>query len=232
VIATAMVVFIGIGLTILVVAILAMGILWFYGSFWTTGLVSLFSGNYYAISCAGVSFMFGHERVALLISTVYSMYCARSYVGWLGLLFGLNVSFISSDILIHFLKNNINDYKSNDSSEQTRQTRSRAGHFFGESSHSSLGDDAFQSSSETPVDRCPGVPSTSGTEAELSSEDEVARLLNCADHYSALGLSRYENVDASYLKKEYRKKVIVGLLLAFNFWVLCLVLWSYFHNMT
>lgn len=175
---------------------------------------------HYAISYAGVTFMFGHERVALLISTVYSMYCARCYVGWLGLLFGLNVSFISSDILIHLLKNNINDSKSNDSSEQTKQTRSRAGHFFGESSHSSLGDDAFQSSSETPADRCPGVPSTSGTEAELSSEDEVARLLNCADHYSALGLTRYENVDASYLKKEYRKKVIVVLLLAFSFWVL------------
>ncbi|XP_009393158.2 uncharacterized protein LOC103978924 isoform X1 [Musa acuminata AAA Group] len=200
VISTAMIVFIGIGLTILVVAILAMGILWFYGSFWTTGLVSLFSG---------VTFMFGHERVALLISTVYSMYCTRCYVGWLGLLFGLNVSFISSDILIHILKNNTNDSKSNDSSEHTRQTRSRAGHFFGESSHSSLGDDAFQSSSETPADRCPGVPSTSGTEAELSSEDEVARLLNCADHYSALGLTRYENVDASYLKKEYRKKAML-----------------------
>ncbi|WOL03250.1 hypothetical protein Cni_G11970 [Canna indica] len=203
-IATAIMVFVGVGLGILIVAAFALGILWFYGSFWITVLVSLFSG---------LTFLFGHDRIALLLTTIYSMYCARCYAGWLGLFFGLNVSFISSDILIHFLKNNIEDYKPKNPSEQARQSRSRGGLFFGDASHSSEGDGAFKSASdasaEPSADRGPGFPSTSGTEGEPTSEDEVARLLNCTDHYSALGLTRYENVDVSQLKREYRKKAML-----------------------
>lgn len=166
--------------------------------------------------------MFGHDRIALLITTIYSMYCARCYAGWLGLLFGLNLSFISSDILIHFLKNNMNDYNSNNPSGQARQTQNQSGIFFGEASNPSVGDDASQSASESPADRCPGFPSTSGTEG-VTSEDEVARLLNCADHYAALGLTRYDNVDVSQLKREYRKKVMLAVQVAFGFFVESLI---------
>ncbi|XP_074586064.1 uncharacterized protein LOC141841768 [Curcuma longa] len=199
VIATAMVIGIGIGLTILILAVLALGILWFYGSFWVTGFVSILSG---------VTFMLGHDRIALLITTLYSMHCVRCYLGWLGLFFSLNASFISTDFLIYFLKNNINDYKSGSSSGEARQNQSQAGFSFRESYHSSHGADAFHSSSNMPPDRSSGFPSTSGTE-ELTSEDEVARLLKCSDHYSALGFSRYENVDVTQLKREYRKKAML-----------------------
>lgn len=52
--------------------------------------------------------------------------------------------------------------------------------------------------------------STSGTDFELTSEeDEVARLLDCNDHYSALGLPRYGDVDMASLKREYRKKAML-----------------------
>lgn len=51
-------------------------------------------------------------------------------------------------------------------------------------------------------------PSTSGAE-ELTSEDEVARLLNCTDHYSAFGFRPYEIIDVSVLKREYKKKVML-----------------------
>ncbi|XP_074557613.1 uncharacterized protein LOC141813550 [Curcuma longa] len=180
VVATAMVIFIGIGLTILIMTVLALGILWFCGSFWVTVFVSILSG---------ITFMLGHDRIALLITTIYSMHCARCYLGWLGIFFSLNASFISSDFLIHFLKNNINDYKSDNPSEEARQNQS----------------DAFPN---MPPDRGPGFPSTSGTE-ELTSEDEVARLLKCRDHYSALGFTRYENVDVTQLKREYRKKAML-----------------------
>jgi len=73
------------------------------------------------------------------------------------------------------------------------------------------GDTVHASTSETgpglSADRGPGVPSTSGTDSELNSEEEVVRLLNCTDHYLVLGLSRYEDIDVSVLKREYRKKV-------------------------
>ncbi|KAG6517407.1 hypothetical protein ZIOFF_020793 [Zingiber officinale] len=199
VIATALVIFIGIGLTILIMTAFVSGILWFYGSFWVTVFVSILSG---------VTSILRHDRIALLITTIYSMHCARCYLGWFGVFFSLNASFISSDFLIHFLKNNINDYKSGNPSEETRQNQSRAGFFMGESSPSSHGSDAFHSASNMPPDCGLGFPSTSGTE-ELTSEDEVARLLKCTDHYSALGFMCYENVDVTQLKIEYRKKAML-----------------------
>lgn len=148
--------------------------------------------------------MLSHERLTLLIATVYSVYCAWTYVGWLGLFLALNLSFISSDILIYYLKNNINHpQRSNRPSEQSAGMEGRPGFFNGESFHATFSETAPGIS----ADRSPGVPSTSGADSELTSEEEVIRLLNCTDHYSVLGLSRYENVDVSLLKREYRKKV-------------------------
>lgn len=200
VIAASVAVFIGLGLAILIIAMLAMVILWFYGSFWTTGVIVLLGG---------ITFSLSHERVSLLITTIYSMHCARGYVGWLGLLLGLNLSFISGDVLIHFLQNNLNEHRSNDPSEQARHSQGRSGYFYSEPSHSSPAEGTFPSASESSAAQSTGIPSTSGAEAELTSEDEVLRLLNCADHYSALGFTRYENVDVSVLKREYRKKAML-----------------------
>jgi len=67
---------------------------------------------------------------------------------------------------------------------------------------------SFESGLGLSADCSPGVPSTSGADSELTSVEEIARLLNCTDHYSVLGLSRYENVDVSVLKREYRKMVM------------------------
>ena len=146
-------------LAILVVAIIGVVTLWFYGSFWTTAFFIILGGDLFALlftfehilsvfrcpfsmvvgytcytnvcmyikyifmlldvfSCqtywifdfilnSGLAFMLRHERVALLITTVYSVYCAWLYVGWLGLLLAFNITFISSDVLIYFLKKNI-----------------------------------------------------------------------------------------------------------------------------
>ncbi|WCJ23258.1 Chaperone DnaJ-domain superfamily protein [Euphorbia peplus] len=184
--------FIGITLGLLLFAISGAVFLWLYGSFWTTLSV---------IIIGGTSFMLSHERVALLTTTVYSVYCAWSYTGWLGLLLALNLSFISSDVLIYFLKNNINQQRrSNGSSEQSAGVDGQPGFFSGDPSHP-----PFAETGPGTSDRSPGVPSTSG----VDSEDEVIRLLNCTDHYSALGFARYENVDVSLLKKEYRKKAML-----------------------
>ncbi|KAF3456401.1 hypothetical protein FNV43_RR01051 [Rhamnella rubrinervis] len=190
-------VFVGFTLAILVVAISGSLFLWLCGSFWTTMLV---------IFLGGLAFTLSHERIALLITTVYSVYCAWTYVGWLGLGFGLNLSFISSDILIYFLKSNINhNRRPNISPEQAPGMQGQPGFFNSDQGHAS--------SSETGPgfsgDRSPGVPSTSGADSEITSEDEVVRLLNCADHYSVLGLSRYEDVDVSVLKREYRRKAML-----------------------
>ncbi|GMP57165.1 hypothetical protein CsSME_00021361 [Camellia sinensis var. sinensis] len=149
--------------------------------------------------------MLSHERLALLITTSYSIYCAWTYVGWLGLLLALNLSFISSDALIYFLKNNMNEHRRpHRATEQTAGKQGQSGFFYSEPEFS-----CPETGSGPSADRSPGIPSTSGTDSEITSEDEVVRLLNCTDHYSVLGLSRYENVDVSILKREYRKKAML-----------------------
>ncbi|OAY62581.1 Chaperone protein DnaJ [Ananas comosus] len=189
VIAALVAAFIGLGLAIMLTSIIAITVLWIYGSFWTTALVILLGGASFALS---------HERIALLVTTLYSMYCARGYLGWLGLIMGLNLSFISSDVLVHFLKNYINEQKPSEQGEPHNENQGGEGHFYAEPFHSSQ-----------EADRSAGVPSTSGSEKELTSEEEVVRLLNCTDHYSALGLPRYENIDVSLLKKEYKRKAML-----------------------
>ncbi|XP_027356470.1 dnaJ homolog subfamily C member 14 [Abrus precatorius] len=187
--------FLGLMLAILVVAILGVVTLWFYGSFWTTA---------FFIILGGLAFMLSHERMALFITTGYSVYCAWLYVGWLGLLLAFNLAFISSDILIYFLKKNIDQQSRSNPFEQTAGMHGQPG----------FNDEPMQGSSSEngpgpSADRNAGVPSTSGVDSDVTSEDEVVRLLNCSDHYSALGLTRYQNIDVSILKREYRKKAML-----------------------
>lgn len=142
------------------------------------------------------------------------MYCAWAYVGWLGVLLGLNLSFISSDCLIYFLKNNVNqNSRPTDSPEETSGMHDQQGFFNGEHVHASSSENGPWFS----ADRSPGVPSTSGADSELTSEDEIVRLLSCTDHYSVLGFARYEDVDVTLLKREYKKKVIHLLCIGISF---------------
>nr|GLL48485.1 uncharacterized protein LOC109170176 isoform X1 [Ipomoea trifida] len=172
----------GFVIAILALSIIGLAFLWIYGRFFIAIPVIL---------CGGVLFRLSHERIAVFIMTLYSVYCGRTYVGWLGLLLGLNLSFISSDVLIFFLKNNLNEQGRPDSfPEQTAGVSADVG-------------------GGLPADHSAGIPSTSGSDSEMTSENEVIRLLNCADHYSALGLSRFQNVDVSILKREYRKKAML-----------------------
>ncbi|MCD7465121.1 hypothetical protein HAX54_000604 [Datura stramonium] len=183
-------------IAVLGVAAVSISYLWLYGRFWAAVLLVLSGGALYRLN---------HERLAVFVITLYSVYCAWTYVGWIGLIFVLNLSFISSDILIFFLRNNVN--------EQRRD------HSFPDQTTGVQGEPNFQSSGSVPpsaddgyvhpVDRGTGIPSTSGSDAEMTSEDEVLRLLNSTDHYSALGLMRFQSIDASVLKREYRKKAML-----------------------
>lgn len=222
-------------LAILVVAIIGVVTLWFYGSFWTTAFFIILGGDLCALlftfehflsvlmcpfsmvvgyTCyteslflfeiSGLTFMLSHERVALLITTVYSVYCARLYAGWLGLLLAFNLAFISSDVLIYFLKKNIEQQSRSNPFEQRAGMHGQPG-FSDEPTHASSSENGQGPS----ADRNAGIPSTSGVDSDVTSEDEVVRLLNCSDHYAALGFTRYQNIDVSILKREYRKKVVV-----------------------
>ncbi|KAJ4751652.1 Chaperone protein DnaJ [Rhynchospora pubera] len=179
-------VFISLALALILVAISSAVVLWIYGSFWTTSLVILFGGASLALR---------HERIGLFATTVYAMYCAKSYLGWIGLVVALNLSFISSDIILHLLKR----------IDENKYHRAQDASFVQDQ------DGTFPFRQERPTDRGPGEPSTSGEDAEkeLTSEEEIIRLLNCTDHYSVWCLPRRSAIDVSWLKKEYRKKAML-----------------------
>ncbi|XP_071701965.1 uncharacterized protein [Rutidosis leptorrhynchoides] len=189
--------FVGFTIGLLLLAVSGIIFLWIYGSFWTTSIV---------LAIGGISFALSHERFSLLIMTVYSVYSAWMLVGWLGIVVIFNLSFFSSDGLIFFLRNNINEQRRpNSVPEHTAGMQSGPGVFNGEEVRGPSTDGG----SHPPADPGTGVPSTSGSDSELTSEDEVVRLLNSTDHYSALGLSRFQEIDATFLKREYRKKAML-----------------------
>ncbi|CAN6467294.1 unnamed protein product [Victoria cruziana] len=189
--------FLGLTLAVIVTAVFASAFLWFYGNFWITGLFIVFGG---------VTFTLKFERLALLVTTLYAVFCAKFYVGWFGLLLGINLSFISSDVLIYFIKKNVKENK--ESSEPGE--RSQGDYFSGQAAHAAFSDESFRTAFGVSPDQSQGVASTSGqAEIELTSEAEVERLLNCVDYYSVLGLSRYQSIDISSLKREYKKKAML-----------------------
>ncbi|KAF3776877.1 DnaJ-like protein subfamily C member 14 [Nymphaea thermarum] len=189
--------FLGLTLAVIVVAAFASAFLWFYGSFWITGLFIVFGG---------ITFTLKFERLALLVTTIYAVFCAKFYVGWSGLLLGINLAFISSDVLIYFIKKNVKENK--ESSEPGE--RAQGDGFSGHAAHAAFSDESFRTAFGVSPDQGQGVASTSGqAEIELTSEEEVERLLNCVDHYSVLGLSRYQSIDISSLKREYKKKAML-----------------------
>lgn len=147
---------------------------------------------------AGLAFILGRERFALFIATAYSVYCAWMYVGWLGLTLALNLSFVSSEVLLIILSDKINEQRENGSAEQRAGFQGESGFFSGESMHTSA---------SVAAEHDLGTPSACGSDPEATPESEIVRLLNCRDHYTALGFSRFGNIDLSVLKREYRKKV-------------------------
>lgn len=173
-------VLVGFVISLLIVAVSGAFFLWAYGSFWTTSIVIFSAGLAFALSC---------QRLALLFTTVYSVYCAETYVGWLGVVLGLNLSFITSDAFGYYLKNNIEEFKA----EQADGIHVEP-HFFSSEAHYSCSDIGS------------GQAAGHSANSEITSEVEIVRLFNCTNHYSAFGLPRYQQVDVSALKREYRKK--------------------------
>ncbi|KAL9260480.1 DnaJ homolog subfamily C member 14-like protein [Drosera capensis] len=169
-------------------------ILWLYGSFWTTSLV---------VGLGGLAFALSHERLALLLATTYAVYSAWLYGGWCDILLALNFSFIFSDVLVYILQRKIDETRKTDSARTAGMQDPPSS--FDNESHEPFSENGSRPS----ADRSEGVASTSEADSEVSSEDELIRLLNCTDHYSALGFSRFQNIDVALLKREYRKKAML-----------------------
>lgn len=143
----------------------------------------------------------------------YAVYSAKISCGWLGLILCLALTFVSSDVALHFLNSDKEDKFSKAKSEyappppQQKASKGRA------SEGSMPNSEQFQANVDGA--RTSMGASTSGINEgdPLSAEEEVIRVLGCIDHYAVLGFARYDNFDASSLKREYRKKVHISSLM-------------------
>ncbi|XP_057830010.2 uncharacterized protein LOC131041053 isoform X2 [Cryptomeria japonica] len=106
--------------TIIILATLGATMLWVYGSFWITGALIIIGGSLFDLN---------HARLIVLIATIYSMYCAKVCTGWFGLVFCINLAFISNDILNYLLKTSGKENESKCPSQEAEETTSSAKKF-------------------------------------------------------------------------------------------------------
>ncbi|KAG0623873.1 hypothetical protein M758_3G207900 [Ceratodon purpureus] len=192
--------FVGYTPAFVLLALFGTAVLWLYGSFWTTGAVMIVGGALFAAN---------QGRLAVFTTMSYAVYSMKSSGGWLGLLFCIALSFISSDLALYFLSSVEKDEKfTNSKADQTPFSHQKS--FNGRSSDGSVPyTDSSQGNGDTA--RSSTGASTSGANEgdPLSAEEEVARVLGCNDHYAVLGFARYDTFDISSLKREYRKKAML-----------------------
>ncbi|XP_068324155.1 uncharacterized protein [Pyrus communis] len=192
-----------------IVGIFGILILWMYANFWITGILFIVGGYLFSLN---------HARLLVLMATVYAIYCVKVQVGWHGVVISINLAFISNDALCYMLQWCDKVSESTHFEEQKQSETVMEDDFSGECEYSIPTDQSEKlhscNSSST--------PSTSAVinekeesfpikvvKEEISSADEMKKILDSIDHYEALGFPRHKKVDAAILKKEYRKKAML-----------------------
>ncbi|XP_042520003.1 uncharacterized protein LOC122093681 isoform X2 [Macadamia integrifolia] len=185
--------------------------LWMYGNFWITGMLFL---------VAGYLFSLNHARIVVLMATVYALYCVKVRVGWLGAFLSINLAFLSNDIFNYLLQGCDNATEGTHFEEKKESETVTEEDFSGAGEYSVPTSDAenfhaFKSSSKLSTTTLNFVNSlgecsaSQVVKADTTSLDEMKRILNSGNHYETLGLPSYKIVDATVLKKEYKKKAML-----------------------
>ncbi|XP_057765331.1 uncharacterized protein LOC130986072 isoform X2 [Salvia miltiorrhiza] len=197
-----------------IVGLFAILILWMYANFWITGTLFIVGGYLFSLN---------HARLVVFMATLYSMYCVKIQVGWLGVFLAINLAFLSNDVLNYMIKwcDNL--------SEST--------HFEEHKEADSFTEDDFCTKCEYPapteveteeeeklkscksttkpaspssiVEKPKEVASKAVVREDGNSLIEMERILSSGNHYEALGFPRHKKIDVVLLKKEYRKKAML-----------------------
>ncbi|KVI10282.1 hypothetical protein Ccrd_011329 [Cynara cardunculus var. scolymus] len=151
------------------------------------------------------------------VATVYALYHVKQQIGWSGVLISINLAFLSCDALICMLQSCDNPSEKIQFEEQ-KVPESFVEDDFSKENKSSV---PFEESEQVESCKSSSKPATSGNKQKKASTisipvvkndknaiNEMKRILECLDHYEALGFSRYRTIDATSLKKEYKKKVL------------------------
>ncbi|XP_043688402.1 uncharacterized protein LOC122639594 isoform X2 [Telopea speciosissima] len=184
--------------------------LWMYGNFWITGMLSIVGGYLFSLN---------HARIVVLMATIYALYCVKVRVGWLGVFLSVNLAFLSNDLFNYLLQGCDNATEGTHFEEQKESEPVTEDDFSGDCEYSAPTSDAenlhtFKSSSKPSTTlnfvNSQGECSASRVvKADTTSVDEMKRILNSGNHYETLGLPSYKSIDATVVKKEYRKKAML-----------------------
>lgn len=173
----------------------------------------------YFCGFVGYLFSLNHARLVVLMATIYAIYCVKVRVGWLGVGVSINLAFLSNDLMNYLLqwcdslseRPHVEDYKESESfTEDDFSTDYESSVPVDEpekvhACKSKTFSDAASTSSV--VTKLKEPPVKQVIREDGNSLIEMKRILDSADHYEALGVSRQKKTDAVLLKKEYRKKV-------------------------
>ncbi|XP_057487657.1 uncharacterized protein LOC130773744 [Actinidia eriantha] len=193
-----------------IVGIFAILILWMYANFWITGILFIVGGYLFSLS---------HARLVVLMATIYSLYCVKVRVGWLGVFLSVNLAFLSNDVFNYLLQWCDNLSESTHVEEQKESESFTEDDFSGECEFSVPIDEPEKLPSCKSSIKTPATSSIINKQKESSGKqvvredaisiNEMERILNCMNHYDALGFPCHKKIDATLLKKEYRKKAML-----------------------
>ncbi|KAK2638581.1 hypothetical protein Ddye_026376 [Dipteronia dyeriana] len=193
-----------------IVGLFAILVLWMYANFWITGTLFIVGGYLFSLN---------HARLVILMATIYAIYFVKVRVGWFGVFLAINLSFLSNDVLNYLLQWCDNISENSHFEEQKESETVTEDEFAGECEYSIPTEEteklhSCKSSSKPTVTSSVIInqEESSGSKVvkeETSSIDEMKRILNSMDHYEALGFPRHKKIDATVLKKEYRKKAML-----------------------
>ncbi|KAH6768163.1 Chaperone DnaJ-domain superfamily protein [Perilla frutescens var. frutescens] len=196
-----------------IVGLFAILILWMYANFWITGTLFIVGGYLFSLN---------HARLVVFMATVYSMYCVKIRVGWLGVFLAINLAFLSNDVLNYMIKWCDNLSESTHFEEHREADSFTEDDFCTKCEYSSPTE--VETEEEEKVKSCksattPASSSIVETPKESAAktvvrEDtdsliEMEKILTSGNHYEALGFPRNKKIDVLLLKKEYRKKAML-----------------------
>ncbi|GAV78671.1 DnaJ domain-containing protein [Cephalotus follicularis] len=194
-----------------IVGLFGILILWMYANFWITGTLFIVGGYLFSLN---------HARLVVLIATIYAIYCVKVRVGWLGVFLSINLAFLSNDVFHNMLQWSDNMSESTQTEElKGKQSRTILDDdFVGDCNFPFTTDEPEEvhssKSSSNPTTTSPVANNLNESSAkvvreEARSADEMKKILNSVDHYEALGVIRHKKIDATILKKEYKKKAML-----------------------
>ncbi|PKA66024.1 hypothetical protein AXF42_Ash010433 [Apostasia shenzhenica] len=203
--------FLGYTSGLLIIVFFGILVIWKFSNFWTTGMLFIVGG--YMVSRS-------YARVIVIVLAAYALYCVHARAGWSGIFLALNLSFLSNDLL-HKLIQGYDCASEGSASEEQNASEpvvDDSSSHFGFFAQTTNGDNVASSKPYVKVSGT-GVISDdkfnvySGKIAKIDSAsiDEIKRIINCLDHYEAMGFIRTESIDAATLKKEYYKKTLSDL---------------------